>query len=61
MRRGAKPAKAKREAKLPAGRKSLKSTGSRDGDLEKRLTEALKREAEAVKREAEAQTADGHR
>ena len=51
MRRGAKPAKAKREAKLPAGRKSLKTTGSRVRDLEKRLAEALKREAEALERE----------
>ena len=55
MRRGAKPTKAKAEAKLPVAQKSLKSDGSRVRDLEKRLAEALKREAEAVKREAEAQ------
>jgi signal transduction histidine kinase len=54
MRRGAKPTKAKAEAKLPVAQKSLKSDGSRVRDLEKRLAEALKREAEAVKREAEA-------
>ena len=44
MRRGAKPAKTKSEAKLPVARKSLKSTGSRDGDLEKRLAEALEQQ-----------------
>ena len=54
MRRGAKPAKTKSEARLPVARKSLKSDGSRVRDLEKRLAEALKREAEALKREAEA-------
>ena len=41
MRRGAKPAKAKAEAKLPVARKSLKSEGSKVRDLEKRLAEAL--------------------
>ena len=51
MRRGAKPAKAKREAKLPAGRKSLTNEESRVGDLEKRLAEALKREAEALEQQ----------
>ena len=51
MRRGAKPAKTKAEAQLPVARKSLKSTGSRDGDLEKRLAEALKREAEALEQQ----------
>ena len=55
MRRGAKPAKTKVEAKLPVAKKSLKSDGSRVRDLEKRLADALKREADAVKREAEAQ------
>jgi two-component system NtrC family sensor kinase len=54
MRRGAKPAKAKAEAKLPVARKSLKSADSRVRDLEKHLAEALQREAEAQKREAEA-------
>src|ERR1700730_4303673 len=48
MRRGAKPAKAKAEAKPPVARKSLKSADSRVGDLEKQLAEALKREAEAL-------------
>jgi signal transduction histidine kinase len=41
MRRGAKPAKAKAEAKPPVARKSLKSADSRVRDLEKRLAEAL--------------------
>jgi GAF domain-containing protein len=51
MRRGAKPAKAKVEAKAHAARKSPKNEGSRVHDLEKRLTEALEREAEALERE----------
>ncbi|SRR6266511_817058 len=55
MRRGAKPAKAKVEAKLPSARKSGKNKDSRVRDLEKRVAEALQREAEAVKREAETQ------
>jgi len=54
MRRGAKPAKAKAEAKPPVARKSLKSADSRVRDLEKHLAEAQQREAEAQKREAEA-------
>jgi len=41
MRRGAKPAKSKVEAKPPIARKSRKSEGSRVHDLEKRLAEAL--------------------
>jgi GAF domain-containing protein len=41
MRRGAKPAKAKVEAKPPAARKSRKDEGSKVRDLEKRLAEAL--------------------
>jgi hypothetical protein len=40
MRRGAKPAKAKAEAKRFVARTSLKSEGSRVRDLEKRLAEA---------------------
>ena len=48
MRRGAKPAKAKVEAKPSIARKARKSEGSRVHDLEKRLAEALKREAEAL-------------
>src|SRR5258707_6190717 len=51
MRRGAKTAKAKVEAKLPAPRKSRKSEGSRVHALEKRLAEALKREAEALEQQ----------
>src|SRR6266542_6149969 len=51
MRRGAKPAKAKTEAKPPVARKSLKSADSRVRDLEKRLAEAQKREAEALERQ----------
>src|SRR4029450_2105175 len=45
MRRRAKPANAKVEAKLPIARKSRKSEGSRVHDLAKRLAEALQREA----------------
>src|SRR5512132_414200 len=48
MRRRAKPAKAKVEAKPPSARKSRKKDGSRDGALEKSLAEALEREAEAL-------------
>ena len=51
MRRGAKPAKTKAEAKLPVARKSPKNEGSRVRDLEKRLAEALKREAEALEQQ----------
>ena len=51
MRRRAKPAKAKVEAKLPVARKSRKNDGARVRDLEKRLAEALKREAEALEQQ----------
>lgn len=51
MRRGARPPKAKAEAKRPFARKSLKSEGSRVRDLEKRLTEALKDKAEALEQQ----------
>ena len=51
MRRGAKPAKAKGESKRPVARKSGKGEGSRVGDLEKRLAEALKHEAEALEQQ----------
>ncbi len=44
MRRGAKPAKAKVEAKLPVARKSLKNQDSRGRELEKRLAEALEQQ-----------------
>ncbi len=44
MRRGAKPAKAKAEAKPPVARKSLKNADSRVRDLEKRLAEALEQQ-----------------
>ena len=54
MRRGAKPTKAKVEAKPPIVRKSSKSKGSRVQDLEERLAEAVERESEARKRESEA-------
>ena len=53
MRRGAKPAKAKVEAKPPIARKARKNEGSRVHDLEKRLAAAVAREAEALKRESE--------
>ncbi len=45
MRRGAKPAKAKVEAKPPVAPKSPKNEGSKVGDLEKRLAEALDQQA----------------
>jgi hypothetical protein len=51
MRRGAKPGKAKVEAKPPVVRKTRKSEGSAVDDLEKRLAEALRREAEALERQ----------
>jgi hypothetical protein len=51
MRRGAKPAKAKGESKRPVVRKSGKGEGSRAGELEKRLAEALKSEAEALEQQ----------
>jgi two-component system, NtrC family, sensor kinase len=54
MRRRAKLAKAKVEAKLPVTRKSLNSDGAQLRDLEKRLAEALKLKTEALQREAEA-------
>jgi signal transduction histidine kinase len=44
MRRRAKPAKAKGEAKLPVARRSPKNEGSRVRDLEKRLAEALEQQ-----------------
>ncbi len=44
MRRGAKPAKAKVEAKLPVAHKSSKSEGTRVRDLEKHLAEALEQQ-----------------
>ena len=56
MRRSAKPAKAKVEAKRPAATKPRKKEGPGDRQLEKRLAEALKREAEA--REQQAATAE---
>ena len=40
--KGVKPAKAKVEAKCPVARKSGKSEGSRNRQLEERLAEALK-------------------
>jgi GAF domain-containing protein len=51
MRRGAKPAKAKVEAKPPIARKARQSEGSRTHDLEKHLAEAQKREAEALEQQ----------
>ena len=48
MRQGAKPAKAKAEAKPPVAGKSLKSADSRVRDLEKRLAEALEQQAAAA-------------
>jgi hypothetical protein len=56
--KGAKPAKAKVEAKLPVARKSRKNEGSRNRQLEKRLADALKREAEAL--EQQTATAELH-
>ena len=54
MRRSAKPAKIKGEAKPALARNSLTSDGSSVRDLEKRLAEALKREAEALEQQAAA-------
>jgi hypothetical protein len=51
MGRGAKPSKAKVEAKPPVARKSPQNEDSRVRDLEKRLAEALKREAEALEQQ----------
>src|SRR5882724_11715708 len=51
MRRGAKPLKARVEAKLPVTGKSLKNENSRVRQLQKRLKEALKREAEAIEQQ----------
>ena len=45
MRRGAKPAKAKVDAKLAIAHKSLKNEGSRGRELQKRLAEALEQQA----------------
>jgi GAF domain-containing protein len=50
-RQGAKPAKAKVEAKRPVARKSRKRQSARVGHLEKRLAEALKREAQALEQQ----------
>jgi len=55
MRRGAKPANAKGEAKLPVVRKSRKNEGSRVHDLEKRLAEALGQLQTSNRERAEAQ------
>jgi hypothetical protein len=44
MRRRAKPAKSKVEAKPPVARKSPRNEGSRIRDLEKRLAEALEQQ-----------------
>ena len=54
MRRRAKPAKAKVEAKQPLTRTSPKTENARVRDLERRLAEAVEREAEARKRESDA-------
>jgi GAF domain-containing protein len=48
IRRGAKPAKSRVEAKPPIVRKSRKSEGARVHDLEKRLAESLKDKAGAL-------------
>jgi GAF domain-containing protein len=51
MRRGAKPAKAKVEAKLPAVRKARKNEAPRVRQLQERLEAALQREAEALEQQ----------
>src|SRR6266851_7513991 len=51
MRRRAKAAKAKVEAKRPLARKSRGNDGSSRRELEKRLAEALKREAHALEQQ----------
>ena len=70
MRRSAKPSKAKAQAKPTVVRKSRKNEGSRIGDLETRLAEALEQRTATAERlqtrdrqlaEAlEQQTATGH-
>ena len=52
MRRSAKPAKAKVEAKLPVRHKGSKNRGARVRDLETRLADSLKREAESLGQQA---------
>ncbi len=51
MRRSAKPAKTKDEAKLSVSRTASKNKGARARDLERRLAESLKRESEASERQ----------
>ena len=51
MARGAKPGKAKGEAKRQGARAARKGSGSRVHDLEERLAEAQKREAEALEQQ----------
>jgi signal transduction histidine kinase len=51
MRRGAKAAKSKVEAKPSIARKPRRNDDSRGHDLEKRLEEALQREAEALEQQ----------
>jgi signal transduction histidine kinase len=51
MRRGAKPGKAKIDARLSVARTSPKNEGSKVRHLQKRLKEALKREAEALEQQ----------
>src|SRR5437773_4726497 len=51
MRRGAKPAKTKVEAKLPVAGKSLPNERSGVRQLQKRLEETLQREAEALEQQ----------
>ena len=52
MRRSAKPAKTKDEAKLSVSRTASKNKGARARDLERRLAGSLKRESEASERQA---------
>ena len=54
MRRRAKPAKPKVEAKLRVARKSRENEGSRVRDLEELLAAALKREAEGLEQQTAA-------
>ncbi|MGA9523843.1 MAG: GAF domain-containing protein, partial [Myxococcaceae bacterium] len=51
MRRGAKPTKAKAEAKFPVAKSSQSNESSRVRDLERQLADALKREADALEQQ----------
>jgi hypothetical protein len=51
MRRGAKPAKTRSEAKFPVAKSSQSNESSRVRDLERQLADAVKREADALEQQ----------